>query len=241
MSRRTDESPRPRVVPGAPHSRTEFPVSRVVRCRTVTKPPPYSFVATLESRRSQAVMNRVPLGEVVNLVAFAVRPREVKVGDAFGRSRRPSPSAGAIHPVEVLLVQGTRVFHYAEATHELEALRISQPRHLNAFAKDCQEILPAAMGTAIVLVGDLSRVGAVYERPESLMWRDGGALLQTLALAATAYGLAFCPLGILGTSVLDAIERAELAALGVALIGRRLGRAARAKGDVIWSRSAEDQ
>ena len=220
MSHPTDGNPRPRVVPGSPQPRADLPVSQVFKCRAIVKPALQSFVATFESRRSQSEMRRAPLGEVVNAVAYAVSPREVKVGDPFGRSRRPSPSAGAIHPVDVLLVHGTRVFHYAAATHELAVLRVSSPHHLSSFAMDCQEILPAALGTAIVLVGDINRVGALYERPASLMWRDGGVLLQTLALAAIAYGFAFCPLGILGTSVLDAIGKAEqLSAVGVALVG----------------------
>jgi nitroreductase len=39
-----------------------------------------------------------------------------------------------------------------------------------------------------------------YGNSESLVWRDSGALLQTLALAAELYGLGFCPLGILGSA-----------------------------------------
>ena len=86
---------------------------------------------------------------------------------------------------------------------------------------DCHQILPEASGTAIVLVGYMGRVAAVYERPASLLWRDGGALLQTLALVATAYRLAFCPLGILGAPVVHAIGlSARVSAVGVALMGR---------------------
>ena len=144
--------------------------------------------------------------------------------DHFRRSRRPSPSAGAIHPIDVLLVHGTsRVFRYAPLTHQLEILRVSDPAALRSFVRDCHQILPEALGTAIVLVGDMNRVATLYERPESLLWRDGGVLLQTLALVATAYRLAFCPLGVLGNAVVDALTLPEqVAAVGVALIGRLL-------------------
>ena len=72
-----------------------------------------------------------------------------------------------------------------------------------------------------MLVGDMNRVAALYERPESLLWRDAGVLLQTLALVATAYRLALCPLGILGTAVVRALGLPEpILGVGVALIGR---------------------
>lgn len=222
MRARTDDNPRPRGLPRPPRPLPEFPVSRVHKCRALVQPAERSFASVVERRRSQTEMRRAPLAEVANAVAFAVQPRQVLHGDMYGRTRRLSPSAGALHPVEVLLVHGsTQIYRYAPDTHELERLRVLHPRELALFGVDCEEILPNALGTAIVLAGDVNRVAAVYERPESLMWRDAGALLQTVALSATAYGLAFCPLGTLGTSVLRAIEKEEhLSATGVGLIGR---------------------
>ena len=225
VSRHTDESPRPRAVPDSNLLRTEWPVTRALHCGDLVWPFEASFAATLEARRSQRAMTRATLREVVNAIAFAVRPREEVEGDPFGRTRRPSPSAGAIHPVDVLLVHGPcRVFRYAPRTHHLEALRVSAREHLDAFVEDCCEVLPEASGTGIVLVGNMNRVAALYERPESLLWRDAGVLLQTLALVATAYRLAFCPVGILGTPVLRALGLSEsLLGVGVALIGRPPG------------------
>ena len=217
-----DENPRPRAVPDQMLPRARWPVTRALDCGEIVAPLERSFVATLEARRSHRVMTRAPLREVVNAIAFGVRPRETIESDAFGRSRRPSPSAGAIHPVDVLLVDGpTRIFRYAPHAHQLEALRVQSRRHLDAFLEDCREILPEALGTGIVLVGEMNRVAAVYKRPESLLWRDAGVLLQTLALVATAYRLAFCPLGILGAPVVQAIGLSEqISGVGVALIGR---------------------
>lgn len=228
MSRPIDGEPRPRADPVVPAT-TVWPVSEVAKCAGVAGPKDLPFSSILESRRSHSDMCRAPMRDVVNAVAFAVRPRAVLKADRFGRSRRPSPSAGAIHPVEVLLVQEARVFRYEALGHELQVLRVSRPGSLRAFRQDCKEILPGAAGTALVLVGDGKRVDAMYERPSSLLWRDAGVLLQTLALVATAYGLAFCPLGILGGSVVDSIGLAgEVRAAGVALVGYRQGGARRA-------------
>ena len=218
-----DDNPRPLGSPLPPRPLAEFPVSHVYKCGALVLPTERSFASVVEGRRSQTEMRRAPLAEVANAVAFAVRPRQVLHGDLYGRTRRLSASAGALHPVEVLLVHGpAHVYRYVPDTHELERLRVSHPRELVLFREDCGEVLPKALGTAIVLAGDVTRVAAVYERPESLMWRDAGALLQTLALSATAFGLAFCPLGTLGASVLRAIGKEEqLSATGVGLVGRR--------------------
>ncbi|MYF31328.1 MAG: SagB/ThcOx family dehydrogenase [Gammaproteobacteria bacterium] len=217
-----DEDPRPRAVPELKLPRAEWPVTRTFDCGDIVPPLELSFAATLEARRSHRVMSRAPLREVVNAIAFGVRPRERIEGDALGRSLRPSPSAGAIHPVDVLLVHGSsRVFRYSPLAHQLEGLRVRRREELETFLEDCGQILPEAAGTAIVLVGEVNRVAAAYTRPESLLWRDAGVLLQTLALVATAYRLAFCPLGILGTPVVRAMGLSEyVSAVGVALIGR---------------------
>ena len=222
MSVPTETEPRPRHAPDQMVRPICWPVSRTVNCGGIVPPPDQSFVATLEARRSQRFMTQASLRELVNAVAFGTQPRETMEGDSFSRSRRPSPSAGALHPVDVLLVRGaSRVFRYVPLGHRLQLLHASHPEHLKVFAGDCHDILPKASGTAIVLVGDMARVAAIYHRPESLLWRDSGALLQTLALVAAAYRLAFCPLGILGLRVVHAIGLStSVSALGAALIGR---------------------
>lgn len=219
----TDENPRPREVPDPLLGSVEWPVTRTIDCRPVVPPVDQSFTSTLEARRSCRVMVRAPLRVVVNAVAFATRPRQEMEGDFFGRSRRPSPSAGAIHPVEILFIHGaSSILRYAAVNHQIEVLRVSHQEALEEFVRDCHQILPLASGTAVVLVGDMNRVSAFYERAESFLWRDGGVLMQTLTLVATAYRLAFCPLGILGDLVVHSLGLPEWAsAVGVAMIGRR--------------------
>ena len=94
-------------------------------------------------------------------------------------------------------------------------------RRYVSFSTNVAILLPEASGTALVLVGCMNRVAALYKRPASLLWRDAGVLLQTLALVAEAYRLAFCPLGVLGNQVVQALGLSESAsAVGAALIGR---------------------
>lgn len=140
------------------------------------------------------------------------------------RSQRPSPSAGALHPIELVLVDwrgNPRVMRYDAPSHGLEHLAVAEPEALRRFIRACGELLPEVQGTALVLIGHMSRVAAVYETADSLLWRDAGALTQTLFLTATAFRLAFCPLGILGHEVARALGLpVDALATGVALMGR---------------------
>jgi hypothetical protein len=170
-------------------------------------------------------MRRAPLREIVNVVAFSTRPRFSLANDDLKRTRRPTPSAGALHPFDIVLVDwrgAPRLMRYDSVSHRLELLNASDNgKHLAEFARATGEILPEAYGTALVLLGNAALVDAAYENWDTLFWRDAGALLQTLFMTATAFRLAFCPLGILGHEVVLALGLAErLAPAGVAMIGR---------------------
>jgi len=207
-----------------------WPVRQSLRCPPVVAPLPQDFSTIVEARRSARAMRLAPLRELVNVIAFATRPRFVRDDESFARSRRLSPSAGALHPIDVLLVDwrgSPRVMRYDTWEHRLELLIVGNAQALGDLAQKCVEILPNTRGTALVLLGDLSTVSAAYENPTSLFWRDAGALLQTLALTATAYRLAFCPLGILGGEVASAIglDKEHSQSAGAAMIGRPLDEA----------------
>lgn len=112
---------------------------------------------------------------------------------------------------------------YVSQEHHLELLVARKPNASSEFVRSCEEILPTAAGTAIVMIGDEERLADVYDNSASLMWRDAGALFQTLSLVATAYRMAFCPLGLLGREIVDALEIGDHAVpLGVGLFGRPL-------------------
>jgi len=110
---------------------------------------------------------------------------------------------------------------YVPLRHELEVLVPVERAKPGDLVDAIRAIFPLARGTALISLGDLSRVASVYENPMSLLWRDAGALLQTLFLSATAFRLAFCPLGIRGIEVVEALGLGSRAiAAGVCLVGR---------------------
>jgi hypothetical protein len=167
-------------------------------------------------------MGRPSLRWAINSIAYASHIQQIRDGP-LPQTRRPTPSAGALHPIELLILwPGKRpaLFLYDATLHDLHRLAVTSHQPLHDLIRDVRDLLPEGDGGLIILVGDGAKVAAAYERSQSLLWRDAGALLQTLNLTATAYGQAFCAMGVLGEPVLQAIEPPPAtSALGMAMIG----------------------
>jgi nitroreductase len=212
------EDPEP--LEDGPFQDYRWPVLRTVPFGQNSAAAERSFLDVFENRRSTRALTSTPLEALVDVLRLALVPRFWKDGDPLRRSRRPALSAGALHPISVLLFAGVAVYRVNADESVLEELHV--PTELRAsWVGKCKQLLPAADGAFIVLIADMARPMAAYEYSESLVWRDAGALLQTLALAAESYGLGFCPLGILGSDVVDGLPGADqLLAVGAAAIGQ---------------------
>lgn len=219
----TDETPRPK--PGATEApRLAWPVGRFLPCPAILEPIGRTFAQVIDQRHSQRSIIPASFREIVNAVAFATHVRQFLVDDVMGRSKRASPSAGALHPIELILVPSTgapRVFRYNPWDHSIEKLILADENEVRLFNAQCAAALPNATAMSLVLLGRPALVASCYDDPLSLLWRDAGAVLQTLSLTATAFQLAFCPVGMLGHQIVRAIGmESEFTAVGVARIGR---------------------
>lgn len=140
----------------------------------------------------------------------------------FDISLRAAPSAGAIHPIHlVLATPGSSSWRrYDGVDHAL----IDVPSGLDARDVQCamQVVLTAPDATLILLAAEVGKTAAKYDNPASLVWRDAGALLAVMGLAAHAHALAFCPLGVTGEPwVGRLLENQGLLGVGAAFIGTR--------------------
>ncbi len=218
------EDPLPRETAGPVHE-FEWPVTQRWPIEVLRDPPVRSFESVFEGRRSVRAMTVAPLDEIIGALMFATKPRFSKMSDPLGRTRRPSLSAGALHPLSILLTPGgsdSRLLRVNSDNATIEELPIALA-DIDCWLRRCAELLPLAKGSSIALVADCTRTAAAYSHYESLVWRDAGALLQTLALVCEAYGLAFCPLGLLGREIVDGFHAgSRLIAAGAAMIGKPL-------------------
>lgn len=216
-----DPSPRERALP---YDAPGWPVARSFRLANVVQPATAEFTQVLEARSSSRHLIRAPLREIANLLMFATGARQAW-GSSPRRSLRPSHSAGAIHPISVLLVTGAvkpRILRLDPYDARMELLRPERPGRLVELMDRAGQIVPSANADILVLAADPGVTGAVYEEATSLVWRDAGALMQTIHLCATALRLGFCPMGILGHEALEAVfcERPRMLAVGSAVVGR---------------------
>ncbi|WP_124471627.1 nitroreductase family protein [Burkholderia ubonensis] len=211
------EDPQP--LDDGPYLDYAWPVESSTPFEPFSAPARRTFVDVFEKRRSTRTLSPAPLELTVGALLFALTPRFWKEGDALRRSRRPALSAGAIHPISVLLFDKSAVFRVNADSCMLEKLTFP-PEVRDAWVSKCQQVLPSANGVLLTLVADMARPMSAYAHCETLVWRDAGATLQTLALVAELFGLGFCPLGILGNEVISALPSGEqLLAVGAAAIG----------------------
>ena len=189
--------------------------------------PTRGFSTVLAERRSQRSLQRPNLRDVLDVVAAATLVHSAERDDPTGRLRTASASAGALHPVSVVVVRPFSTplpFHVDPMSGCLRSLRVTDGRSFAAQVRDLISTLSDdCRPTYLALLGDMARVEGAYANPGSLLWRDAGALLATLHLCAVASGLAFCPLGPLGEGFARGLfpNEPRIVACGTAAIGVR--------------------
>jgi hypothetical protein len=217
VSNRINRDPSPRGIPRR-HLALRWPVLQRIKTFPIIPPPAMTFPDLVEARRSVRKIGPIPLRDVLNYVAFATYARFELVDDNLGRTQRPAMSAGALHPIDVLVISGLKsphVFRCDAEHHQVERLRVSNPEALKQFLAKAYALLPEAEGSFLALVADSDKTQAVYRDCVSLIWRDAGALLQTLNLCAIAYGMGFCAMGILGQELIEALFTRDCSAIAV--------------------------
>jgi SagB-type dehydrogenase family enzyme len=124
----------------------------------------------------------------------------------YVRTHRPTPSAGARHPIDVHLlardVEGLApgAWRFDALTCELVEVQTQHEESLQTLGELAGGTAPPA---ALVAVAHLDRTLSRYKDGLSLLWRDAGALLATLHLCATDLGLASCIVGATGAMTND--------------------------------------
>lgn len=214
----SDPRPKTTITPYIP---IEWPIGMTI---DLTKPQhvAQSFRDVLAGRRSNRSFGPLTITDLSALLWYACRqvgslPSEL----GFELSFRPTPSAGAIHPIHVLSCsyQDNVWQRYDPVQHKL----IEVPSGILAPQDAMHEVWPALAiqkGTILWLAAETGKTASKYENIDSLIWRDAGALLAHLGLAASSLGLNFCPLGATGAKWGRTLNQSKLiCGVGVALVG----------------------
>jgi SagB-type dehydrogenase family enzyme len=144
----------------------------------------------LSRRRSVREFAAAPLtdDEVAHLLWAAQ-------GVTSSDGKRTAPSAGALYPLELYVVDAGGVSRYRPADHALTAVRSGDLRAaLAAVAVEQDWIAIAPL--VVVILGVTGRTAAKYgDRADRYVALEAGHAAQNLLLQATALGLAGVPVG----------------------------------------------
>lgn len=210
--------PRPRKKP-LPSRFYSFPFLSVITLpRPILRNAPqfYKVLASRHSRRNfETPLTSQQLGD---LLWHSARTREQRsAANPFWESRI-APSAGGCHPIHVAVLRHPDTKDLAliyDGRHH--ALGVVSAEGI-VFTRALCEIaacLPIGRGTILWFLADMDRTTAKYRNPESLVWRDSGALLATISFVSQAMNLQACGLGIHETPTLRRIFRLPPSVVGV--------------------------
>ncbi len=157
----------------------------------------------LHRRRSRRTFGPLSDEQLSSLLWFAAKTlATAREPSGFPWQHRPAPSGGGRHPVHILVmapeVDPSAVCLYEPEGHALLTLEISSESSPRQFLHTLQSVMPPQQGTVLWFAADQLRTATRYEHGESLVWRDAGALLATIGMAAEALNLHCCGYGITG-------------------------------------------
>lgn len=161
------------------------------------------FLSVVTNRRSDKDFAGLSISEIAELLYWSNKIQSFQVDEiGFILSKRTSPSAGARHPVDILVspaATNRQLSYYNPIDHTLRELLIAEQK-LNDFLNEISKNISIRNACIFWFSIQHEKTGSKYENPESLYWKDTGALLYCIQLIATYLGYKSCPLGTLATT-----------------------------------------
>lgn len=180
-----------------------YPVKRTEKLDRLSKARDMEFTKVLFSRTSSRDFSRATLNELSELLYMGTKIRSIEIDDTnFFLTKRTTPSAGSRHPVDLMVSFPASppveriLSYYNPIDHSLGEL-IIPVNSLHDFFEEVDRNLPIQDACVIWFSIQITKTSSKYSNPESLYWKDTGALLYCLQIIATYLGLRSCPLGTL--------------------------------------------
>lgn len=190
--------------------------------------PRSTIVDVLENRRTRRTFGPLSRSELSKFLWLVSKDRPSDSTDlSYPKSSRPHPTSGGLHCIDLVLLEGplasTHCKLYDALKHELCDIEIPRPESLAELKSEANGVVPLQGGILFCLAAQVSVLSSFYQNPESLVWRDSGIILGTMALVAESLSLNFCPLGITGEPHVSSAFRSVgiLECAGLAIVGSR--------------------
>ena len=183
-----------------------------------------SMASALDARITRRSFSQVSQPQISALLWHTARTLQTAASPlGFAIEHRPVPSAGAIHPIHIL-VQSERTQGWARYCPQHHNLQTVPDADLlvRPLVELCEVIVARDEGALILFAAEPGKTASKYESADSLVWRDAGVLQGHMALVAAALGLNFCLLGVTGEPwIADLSEKRQLRGVGAAILGSR--------------------
>jgi SagB-type dehydrogenase family enzyme len=202
-----------------------YPVSDKLRLKIpIERQEKNPFIDVFLSRKSSRQFTPLSITEISELLYYSSKIHLIETDGDVAISFRVTPSAGARHPVDILLSQPAPInerilSYYNPPEHSLFTLNLEQTAQNNFFEEihDCININNA---TILWFSIQTTRTSSKYENAMSLYWRDTGAVLYCIQLISTYLGYNSCPIGTLATNSFNQIlDSNKLVSGGGILVG----------------------
>ena len=114
--------------------------------------------------------------------------------DSLTSATRTAPSAGALHPLELYVVEGPRLSRYVPENGQVEEVGAVADRE--AFEAACPQEFVGSAPAVLVIASDRGGITARYgERAERYLLLEAGHAAQNFLLEAVSLGLGAVPVG----------------------------------------------
>jgi len=107
---------------------------------------------------------------------------------------------------------------YLSDSHSFGLLPINS-NEIESFKRLVDDIIPSKNATILLFAAHFEATLSKYDHGESLIWRDSGALGQTMHLVAESLALKFCLLGITGEPFTSRLFGGKLTGVGGCVVG----------------------
>lgn len=201
----------------------QWDIDKEIKIRNKKVSTKNDFLQLLKTRRTRREFKSVHLNDVGELLYLSNRTLFRENSSGLTTEKRPVISAGGLHCVEILVspANDSYLYRYNSISHSFERLTSYSTSKIRQVIN---QFFPTGKhASAIWYVGDITKASGKYEHPESLIWRDAGAILSTHSLVSEHLNLAFSPLGVTLQAHAEKLSNERiLMCLGIALIGSRV-------------------
>jgi len=203
----------------------DYPIQHTIKLSQNIDPLSARFDEVITSRKSQRTFSGINLQQLSNILWYTAKVKQTFVQEnGYILTHRGTPSAGARHPIDMLIINQTLLnsnlpHYYNPFEHTLNKLDLSAQLVVD-FIEHINAIISITNATIIWFVAHSERTEAKYENPETLIWRDAGALINSIQLTCAASNINCCPVGSLGEPFIgNFFNQTDIFGAGGLLIG----------------------